>query len=309
MHHQRLIPCLWFDDQAERAAADYGRVFPGARVVATSRYPEGAPSPSGRPPGSVLTVEVELAGQRFTLLNAGPMFKVNPSISFFVHVDAPAEADRIYGALKDGGEALMPIDRYPWSERYGWVQDKYGVTWQVMVGGRPASGATIVPSMMFVGKQLGRAEEAMRRYASVLPGGHVDDADRYTGADGPEGALRLGHWSLEGQTLAAMDSPGDHRFTFNEAVSLQVMCDGQAEVDRLWAALADGGQEGPCGWLKDRYGVSWQVVPKQIEAWMTSTDTRARERAFAAMMEMGKLDVAALERAFRGDAPGGASPA
>lgn len=311
MTTQRLIPCLWFDDQAERAAADYARVFPNTRVVGSSRYPESGDNPSGRPPGSVLTVEIELAGQRFTLLNAGPVFTINPSISFFVNVDTAAEVERIFGALLEGGEALMPLDRYPWSERYGWVKDRYGVTWQVMAGARPPSGATIVPCLMFVGKQHGRAEEAMRFLTGVFPGGSIEQIERYAPSEGPVDTVKHGRFTLDGQTLVAMDSHGDHRFGFNEGVSLQVMCEGQAEVDRFWDALSDGGQQDQCGWLKDRFGISWQVVPKGIAAWMDSKDVRARDRAFAALMTMKKLDEAALERAFRGDgpAPQGAAPA
>lgn len=303
MNDQRIIPCIWLDDQAEQAAQSYARVFSDTRVVATTRYPETGDNPSGRPPGSVLTVELELAGQRFTLMNGGPLFKINPSVSFFVYVDTAAEADRTFAALLDGGEALMPIDRYPWSERYGWVKDRYGVTWQVMTGQRPPSGESIVPCLMFVGKQHRRAEEALRFFAELFPRGRVEDIERYEAAEGPEGTVKHGRFSLDGQTLVAMDSHGDHRFGFNEAMSLQVMCDGQAEVDRFWHRLSEGGVPGPCGWLKDRFGISWQVVPKDIVTWMTSKDVRARDRAFAALLSMQKLDVAALQRAFQGDAP------
>lgn len=301
MKGPRIIPCLWFDDQAEPAAASYARIFGDARVVATSRYPESGENPSGRPPGSVLTVEVELEGQRFTLLNGGPIFSINPSISFFVHVDTPADADRVYGALLEGGEALMPIDNYPWSERYGWVKDRFGVSWQVMAGRRPPGAARIVPCLMFVGKQHRRAEEAIQLLTGIFPGGKIEAIERYAAGEGPEDCVKHGRFVLDGQTMVAMDSHGDHRFTFNEGVSLQVMCDGQAEVDRYWDALSEGGEPGQCGWLKDRFGISWQVVPSDFTAWLLSKDTRAWDRAFAVLLEMKKLDVEALRRAFRGE--------
>ncbi|MBI5510738.1 MAG: VOC family protein [Deltaproteobacteria bacterium] len=296
----KITPCIWFDDQAERAAAFYARVFPGVRVTATSRYPEKSDNPSGRPRGSVLTVELEVAGQRFTALNGGPIFVLNPSISFFVHVDSAADAERIYAALIDGGEALMPLGAYPWSERYGWVKDRFGVSWQVIAGRRPQSGATIVPCLMFVGAQHGRAEEAMRFYAGIFPGGRVDGVERYAVGEGPQGTVKHGRFTVAGQELVAMDSHGAHAFSFNEALSLQVMCEDQAELDHYWAALAEGGEHGPCGWLKDRFGLSWQVVPTAIAAWMTSADTAARDRAFTAMLAMEKLDIAVLDRAFAG---------
>ena len=300
MSERPIVPCVWLDDQAKKAARFYTEVFPGGRVVAVSHFPASGENPSGKPPGSVLTVDLEVAGQRFTLLNGGPAFVLNPSISFFVHVDTPGEANQLFAALLDGGQALMPLGEYPWSERYGWVKDRFGVTWQVITGRRDGAEATIVPCLMFAGAQHGRAEEAMKAYAGVFPGGRVEAVDRYAAGEGPEGTVKHGRFVLAGQAMIAMDSHIDHGFGFNEALSLQVMCDDQAELDRYWTALADGGEEGPCGWLKDRFGVSWQVAPAQMAGWMASDDVAARDRAFRAMMTMKKLDVAALEAAFAG---------
>ncbi len=302
MTSHEIVPCVWLDDQAEQAAAFYVRTFPGSRVTATSRYPESADNPGGRPRGSVLTVEVDLAGQHFTLLNGGPLFVLNPSISFFVHVDDPAGADRLFEPLAEGGEALMPLDAYPWSERYGWVKDRFGVSWQVMAGRRPPGGRTITPCLMFAGPQHGRAEEAMRAYTGLFPGGRIVEVERYGAGEGPEGTVKHGRFSLAGQDLVAMDSHLAHGISFNEALSLQVLCDDQATLDRYWEALGAGGEHGPCGWLKDRFGLSWQVVPTGIFRWMTG-EAAARDRAFAVMLTMKKLDIAALERAFLG-APG-----
>jgi predicted 3-demethylubiquinone-9 3-methyltransferase (glyoxalase superfamily) len=295
-----IAPCLWLDDQAEAAAALYTRTFPAGRVAATSRYPESADNPAGRPRGSVLTVELELAGRRFTLLNGGPAFALNPSVSFFAHVDSPAEADRLWAPLAEGGEPLMPLGAYPWSERYGWVKDRFGVSWQVMAGRGPPGGAAIAPCLMFSGPQHGRADEAMRAWTALFPDSRVASVERYGPGEGPEGTVKHGRFVLAGQDFVAMDSHLAHGITFNEAQSFQVSCAGQAEVDRYWAALSEGGAPGPCGWLKDRFGVSWQVVPEGIASWMASPDAAARDRAFAAMMRMGKPDVAALERAFAG---------
>ncbi|MBI5070384.1 MAG: VOC family protein [Deltaproteobacteria bacterium] len=300
MPSRPIVPCVWLDSQAEQAAALYLKTFPGSRVVATSRYPESADNPGKRPRGSVLTVEVELSGLRFTLLNGGPTFRPNPSISFFVHVESVAEVDRRFGLLAEGGEPLMPLGSYPWSERYGWVRDRFGVSWQVMAGRRPAGGSAIAPCLMFSGRQHGRAEEAMRHYAGIFPDGRVLDLARYAAGEGPEGTVKHGRFLLAGQDLVAMDSHLAHDITFDEGLSLQVMCEDQAEVDRYWEALARGGEHGPCGWLEDRFGLSWQVVPSRMADWLAGGDAAARDRAFAAMLTMKKLDVAALERAYAG---------
>ncbi len=300
MPSQRIIPCLWLDDQAEQAAAQYLRTFPGGGVTATSRYPEGPPSPGGRPGGSVLTVEVVLAGVRFTLLNGGPTFRPGPSISFFAHADTPAEADRLHAVLGEGGTPLMPLGEYPWSPRYAWVADRYGVSWQIITGRRPPGAAAIVPCLMFSGPQHGRAEEAMRAYAAAIPESRIVEVARYASGEGPEAWVKHGRLVLAGQPLVAMDSHLAHDVTFDEGVSLQVMCRDQAEVDRCWAALGEGGTPVQCGWLKDRFGLSWQVVPEGLVDLITGPDTAARGRVFAALMQMVKLDLAALRRAATG---------
>jgi predicted 3-demethylubiquinone-9 3-methyltransferase (glyoxalase superfamily) len=302
MPNDKLIPCLWFDREAESAAAFYTRVFPGGRIVGVSHYPDALDNPGHMPRGSVLTVEFEVAGQRFTALNGGPMFLINPSISFFVFVDTHAEARRLYDALAEGGAPLMALGAYPWSDCYGWVKDRFGVSWQVMALRHPQGDDVIVPCLMFAGAQHGRAEEALRFYAGAFPGGGVESVKYYEPGEGPEGTVKHGRALVKGHALIAMDSHVSHDVAFSEALSLQVMCRDQAEVDRCWAVLSEGGEQGPCGWLKDRFGVSWQVVPERIYEMMLSPDAAARDRAFAAMLKMGKLDIAALDEAFAGSA-------
>lgn len=297
-----IVPCLWFDDQAEAAADLYVSAFSGGRIVATSRYPESSDNPGGKPRGSILTVELELAGQRFTALNGGPIFTVNPSISFFVFVDTAEEADRLFSKLGDGGQALMPLGDYPWSKRYGWIQDRFGVSWQIMTGERPQTGTTIAACLMFSGSVHGKAEAALQSYVKIFKNARADAIERYAAGEGPEHTVKHGRISIGGQTLIAMDSHVKHEFSFNEGVSLQVLCDNQRELDHYWEALAEGGEHGPCGWLKDRFGVSWQVVPKDIAEWFASRDTAARDRAFQAVMGMKKLDIATIRTAFEGRA-------
>ena len=300
MRKNLIVPCLWFDDQAEAAASFYVNAFRDGRVAMTSHYPSSGDNPSGKPPGSVLTVELEILGQRFTALNGGPQFKINPTISFFATVASAAEADRLFGALSPGGQVMMELGTYPWSERYGWIQDRFGVSWQVMTAPDGAEPPRIFPCLMFAGAVHGRAEEALKAYAGIFPDSKIEDLARYAKGEGPEGTVKHGRVRVGQQRLVGMDSHVHHGASFDEAVSLQVMCANQGEIDRYWEALSEGGSPGPCGWLKDRFGVSWQVVPEQIAEWMSSTDTAANDRAFAAVMDMTKLDLAAIQRAFGG---------
>jgi predicted 3-demethylubiquinone-9 3-methyltransferase (glyoxalase superfamily) len=299
MSEAMIVPCLWFDDQAEAAADFYVSAFPDAQRGAVARYPTSLPNPANKEPGSVLTADFTVVGQRFTALNGGPQFAPNPSVSFFVRLAAEDEVDRLHDALIAGGQALMPLDAYPWSPRYAWVQDRFGVSWQLMAA-PDLVHASVVPCLMFSGAQHGRAREAIDQYVGVFPRARIDHVATYGPGEGPEGTVAHGAFTLADQPMVAMDSHLAHGFGFDEGVSLQVMCGDQAEVDHVWSALADGGEEGPCGWLKDRFGVSWQVVPRTMDAWMTHPDEAARARAFEAMLGMSKLDVAALERALAG---------
>ena len=143
------------------------------------------------------------------------------------------------------------------------------------------------------------AEEAARFYTSVFKSSKIVDVARYpAGAPLPEGSVMTVTFQIEGQEFIALNG-GPHGF--NQAISLFVHCDSQQEVDDLWAKLTDGGQEVACGWLKDKYGLSWQIVPRQfMEMVNDTTDPTRRERVFAAMMQMTKLDLARLQQAYAG---------
>lgn len=295
-----VVPCLWMDSAAEEAALFYTKVFPEGRITAVARYPEGVALPSAKIPGSVLTVEFEIAGQRFVALNGGPIFAPNPSISFFVYVPTAQAVDALHGSLVQGGKDLMPLGTYPWSERYAWVQDRYGCSWQLMVGRPSVGAATVVPCLMFSGPQAGQASAAMAHYAALRPGGQVLSTEHYRPEEGPESYVKHGRFVAAGAEMVAMDSPIAHAFNFNEGLSLQVMCRNPEELDAIWAHLAQGGREGSCGWVTDRFGVCWQVVPEVMGQWMTAHGVEAQRRVFQAMLPMKKLDWARLVKALAG---------
>ena len=305
-----ISPCLWFEDQAEDAAAVYTRLLPDSSITGTARYPETFDNPSGKPRGSVMTVEFELAGVPFTALNGGPTFTPNPSISFMLNFDpgrdpqARENLETTWEALSEGGTPLMPLDEYPFSELYGWVQDRFGVSWQlILTDPEGEERPFLVPSLLFVGDVVGRAEEAIDHYTSVFENAHRGETARYPSGMEPnqEGTLMFADFALDGQWFACMDSAEEHDFAFTEGISLQIVCADQSEVDHYWHALtAGGGEEGPCGWLTDRFGVSWQVVPRSFVRMMTAGEVGS-ERAFQAMLDMTKLDIEALEEAFDGD--------
>ena len=295
---QRIIPNLWLDTQAEEAAAFYAKLFKNSHEGSITRYEAEAAKVSGMPEGSVLTVEFELEGFNFIGLNGGPIFKFTPAISFFVNCNTVEEIDKLWAGLSQGGSVLMEFQKYPFAEKYGWLNDKYGVSWQLMLGKYPQK---ILPALMYVGKQAGKAEEAINLYVSLFPDSKVGMISHY-GEGGPDkpGTINHGVFSLFGQEFIAMDSALEHKFTFTEATSLMVECKDQAEIDLYWKKLTEGGEEQPCGWLKDKYGVSWQIVPMELNNILQNSDPVKRSRIMKTFLQMKKIDIAALKRAAAG---------
>jgi len=170
----------------------------------------------------------------------------------------------------------MPFDQYPFSERYGWTTDRYGLSWQVMFASGREIKQKITPTLMFVGKQSGKAEPAINFYASVFRNAKMGDIFRYGVNEAPEeeGTVKYASFTLEGEHFAAMDSAREYNFTFNEAVSLMVNCDTQEEIDYYWGELSADPKAEACGWLKHKYGLSWQVFPRVLEQMVTDSDQK-----------------------------------
>lgn len=289
----KIRPHLWFDTQAVEAAQLYVATFADSAIanVATIR---------DTPSGDTDIVSFRLFGLDMQAISAGPHFTLNPSISLLVRCRSAEEVDAYWRALSDGGEALMPLDAYPFSKRYGWTTDRYGLSWQVMLADEGAPGIT--PFFLFVGDVAGKAEEAIASYTSIFPGSRAGEPDRFGAADAPEreGTIRFAEFTLAEQRFAAMDSALDHRFAFNEAFSLMVGCETQAEIDRYWEALSAVPEAEQCGWLKDRFGVSWQIVPTALDTMLAEGSDEQVARVTAAFLQMKKFDLAELERAYEG---------
>ena len=245
-------------------------------------------------------ITIELAGQDFMLLSAGPLFKFTPAVSFLIACSSVEEVERLWGKLIDNGAALMPLDTYPFSEKYGWVIDKYGLSWQVMYMGDFEIKQKITPTLMFVGDQCGNAEEAIQFYKSLFNHASVGNILRY-GEDAPPNkpnTIQHVDFVLENQTFAAMDSAYEHNFTFNEAISLMVMCDTQVEIDYYWDKLSAVPEAEQCGWLKDKYGFSWQIIPMSMNEMMQTKDAAKLAKVTEAMLKMKKFDIAELIKAY-----------
>ena len=282
MTHE-MIHSLWFDGKAHEAAAYYKSIFPD--FTAISENP--------------LAVNYRMGGRRFMHLNGGPGFLINSSISFFVNLEEEEEIQQIWDKLSEGGQVLMPLNTYPWSPKYGWCADRYGVNWQLMKN--HTSRTAVLPALMFCQENSGKAEEAIHFYTSLFPNSSIIELSRYEkGEPDVEGNIKYAQFELNQLPFTAMDSSGPHAFTFSEGVSFIVTVDTQEEIDFYWNSLiGTQGSAGKCGWLKDAYGLSWQVVPSCLGKFMSNPATAPK--ATYAFLQMSKFDIAALEKACSTD--------
>lgn len=300
---QHIATHLWFDKEAKEAAAFYVATFGQGSKINTVKTLEGTPS------GSVDLVDFQILDHHFQAISAGPYFKFNPSISFMVNFDPSQDAeaksriDTVWAALAEGGKVLMPLDAYPFSERYGWVEDKYGVSWQlILTKPEGEERPLIMPSLLFTGSVYGKAEEASDFYLSVFKESKRGAIARYGAGREPDTAeaLMFTDFKLGDTWFVAMDSAHEHKFAFNEAVSIIVFCDTQEDIDYYWGKLSAVAEAEQCGWLKDKYGVSWQIVPSAMERMMREGSPEQIARVTQAFLQMKKFDIAALEAAYQG---------
>jgi len=292
---EKITPHLWFDKEAKEAAKFYVSIFKESKIKdKTTIY--------NTPSGTTDIVTLKLLGLEFTFISAGPLFKFNPSVSFLVACKTKGEVETLWKKLSKGGTILMELGEYPFSEKYGWVKDKYGLSWQVMSFSDQEIKQRITPTLMFVGDICGKAEEAINLYASVFHNAKVGDILRYEKGEEPdkEGTIKHAAFTLEGQEFAAMDSARMHNFNFNEAISLIVHCNTQDEIDYYWGKLSAIPEAEQCGWLKDKYGFSWQIVPTIMEEMFKDKDKKKLTRVTEAFLKMKKFDIEKLKKVYEG---------
>ena len=273
-----LYPCIWFNNNAKEAMQFYSEVFPSVEI--TDENP--------------VVVIANIEGMKLMGLNGGDRFKPNPSISFMVICEDRWEAESYWEKLIYEGKVLMPLDRYDWSEKYGFVEDKYGVSWQIYTGNYSDVGQKIVPNLMFGGANQGKADLAMDFYLHLFENSKGHGIMRY--ADGPTaGQVQHAQFDLNGYVVMAMDSGVEQDYSFTPGISLVVECENQESIDYFWNSFTKNGREEMCGWCVDEFGVSWQVVPKELSLLMK--DPEKGQLVMAALMKMKKIDIETLRNA------------
>lgn len=275
-----IYPCLWFDGKAQEAAELYTSLFKDSRLNQCTP----------------MVSTFELGGQQFMGLNGGPQFTPNPSISFYVTIESKDELNKVWNTLATDGKILMPLDHYPWNEQYGWLQDKYNISWQLSLGKPEEVGQAVVPMMMFCGSQQGQTENAIAFYSEVFKDAETIFAAPYEpGQTQIDAKIVHARVKLNNNLLMMMDSGVEQPFTFNEGVSFVVSCQDQDEIDYYWNKFTEKGEESMCGWCKDQFGVSWQIIPAMLGSLMS--DPEKAPRVGQALFKMRKLDIEKLKSA------------
>lgn len=287
---QKLMTHLWFDTQALKAAEWYVSLFDNSRIHQSIVF-EDTPS------GDAELVTFSIAGQEIQAINGGPLFKFNPSFSFMVACETEEELRRLHTAFTEGGMELMPLDEYAFSPLYSWVQDRYGLSWQLMLTDEP-NIQKITPSLLFSQQQCGKASEAARFYMELFEHASILHERFFKDGEVPNEYAKTSYirYQLEALQFVASDNGTDVDFSFNESVSFIINCHGQQEIDYFWDKLSAVPESEQCGWVKDRYGISWQIVPDSMGELFNAT-SEEQGRMTQALLKMKKIDIAALEAA------------
>ncbi|MBP1040536.1 VOC family protein [Vagococcus sp. BWB3-3] len=274
----KFSACLWVDGQIEEMIAVYQEVFASVKRKVTNFYL----TDDHGVVGDILTVSIEIDNQEFLLLNGGPEFTMTPAISYVVEARTATEAQAIWDRLAPKGEVLMALEDQTMGKLFGWLNDEFGVSWQITVG---EGQETITPCVMFIHQYFGMAEEAIETW-----GNYFGQLEREVLINNPDGTVQFAKFTLDGQPFIVMDNDYDHQFAVTMGNSFCFYCDNQAEIDRVWELVTKEGAESQCGWMVDKFGVSWQTTTRDMDTLLRSTNPKAVELT-KALYNMKKLDI------------------
>jgi predicted 3-demethylubiquinone-9 3-methyltransferase (glyoxalase superfamily) len=278
MTNPSVYQCLWFDNQGAEAAKWYVSLFDGTSILYQNQ---------------VIT-EISIEGTKLMMINGGKHYSPTSAMSNFVYFGGNHEKfERIYHALLDGGQILMPMDAYDWSSKYAWVKDKFGINWQMDID-EINHRQKLVPSLLFVNQRNHNVKEALSYYISVFEQSTMLMEWPYPESEAsmPAGTLLFGQAKLGNTIINAMSSTLHHDYDFTPGNSLVIVCENQDEIDYYWKALGAEGQELMCGWLTDRFGLTWQIFPRILSDLMN--DPERGPKASTALRQMKKIVIAKL---------------
>ncbi len=286
---QAIIPHLWYDTEAKEAAAFYVNIF-GGKIDWTYTITD-------TPSGDSDLIQFQLGDMTLAAISAGPYFKLNESMSLMVNVASKDEVTRLYQALSEGGRVLMPLGEYPFSPYYVWLEDRFGLSWQLSYAPDLDNSYQFDICLLFSQDQVGLAQPMLDYYKDKLPQASVGQLSYYGEGEAAVEAAKLNYAELlvAGQKMIVMDHGYGGEASFNEAFSLMVYVDSQDELNFYYDLLSAVPEAEMCGWVKDQFGISWQIVPRIL---MEAYDTASPEQikaVNAAVMTMKRLDIGTIQ--------------
>lgn len=281
---QTIIPHLWYDTEAKEAVAFYVDLF-GGKLDWTYTITD-------TPSGDSDLIQFQLGDMTLAAISAGPYFKLNESMSLMVNVANKDEVARLYQALSEGGRILMPLGEYPFSPYYVWLEDRFGLSWQLSYAPDLDKPYQFDICLLFSQEQVGLAQPMLDYYKDKLPQASVGQVSYYGEGEAAVEAAKLNYAELlvGGQKLIVMDHGYGGEASFNEAFSFMVYVDSQDELNFYYDLLSAVPEAEMCGWVKDQFGISWQIVPRIL---MEAYDTANPETVKAvndAVLQMRRLD-------------------
>ncbi|HEM2825871.1 VOC family protein [Streptococcus suis] len=281
---QTIIPHLWYDTEAKEAVAFYVELF-GGKIDWTYTITD-------TPSGDSDLIQFQLGDMTLAAISAGPYFKLNESMSLMVNVASKDEVTRLYQALSEGGRILMPLGEYPFSPYYVWLEDRFGLSWQLSFAPDLDKPYQFDICLLFSQEQVGLAQPMLDYYKDKLPQASVGQLSYYGEGEAAVEAAKLNYAELlvAGQKMIVMDHGYGGEASFNEAFSLMVYVDSQDELNFYYDLLSAVPEAEMCGWVKDQFGISWQIVPRIL---MEAYDTASPETVKAvndAVLQMRRLD-------------------
>ncbi|WP_105122261.1 VOC family protein [Streptococcus suis] len=286
---QPIIPHLWYDTEAKEAVAFYVDLF-GGKLDWTYTITD-------TPSGDSDLIQFQLGDMTLAAISAGPYFKLNESMSLMVNVASKDEVTRLYQALSEGGRILMPLGEYPFSPYYVWLEDRFGLSWQLSYAPDLVKSYQFDICLLFSQEQVGLAQPMLDYYKDKLPQASVGQLSYYGEGEAAVEAAKLNYAELliAGQKMIVMDHGYGGEASFNEAFSLMVYVDSQDELNFYYDLLSAVPEAEMCGWVKDQFGISWQIVPRML---MEAYDTASQETVKAvndAVLTMKRLDFATIQ--------------
>ncbi|NQN66948.1 VOC family protein [Streptococcus suis] len=281
---QPIIPHLWYNTEAKEAVAFYVDLF-GGNVDWTYTITD-------TPSGDSDLIQFQLGDMTLAAISAGPYFKLNESMSLMVNVASKDEVTRLYQALSEGGRVLMPLGEYPFSPYYVWLEDRFGLSWQLSYAPDLDKPYQFDICLLFSQDQVGLAQPMLDYYKDKLPQASVGQLSYYGEGEAAVEAAKLNYAELlvAGQKMIVMDHGYGGEASFNEAFSLMLYVDSQDELNFYYDLLSAVPEAEMCGWVKDQFGISWQIVPRIL---MEAYDTASPETVKAvndAVLQMRRLD-------------------